>query len=93
MREAIKFWRDHWPLLRRGILLGALLGGLSLVLEEIVPFPNSLRGYISTEILNGMVRILECALLFASLDILISLAISCHRLILMKDINDSYHER
>ena len=58
IREALEFWRDHWTILRHGVLLGTLLGGLGLFLEEIISFPGTEEGYGYYEILSGMISII-----------------------------------
>ncbi len=87
-RESVEFFCSHWTILRHGILLGTILGGLSLFLWEVSPFPGSLS--ILPEELNALLWIPMSFLYIASFDVLLFLAISCHRLILLKDSRDSY---
>ncbi len=88
--EAMQFWRDHWIILLRGILLGTLLGGLSLFLGEIRPYFYSNAESNYYEALIVVVGIFESFLFLVSTGIFISLAISCHRLMLMRNANDQY---
>lgn len=90
--EVLEFWRGHGSILWRPILIGTLLGGLSLFLSENKSFPDAGAMSEFSEILNGALWIIKGSLYLLGLDIFISLAISCHRLILMKNTNDSYHQ-
>jgi len=58
-REAIGFYLGHWTILRRSILLGTLLGGVSWYFLDIPPSYNQEAGPSSYEILSGMVGIIQ----------------------------------
>jgi len=91
-REAIKFWLSHWTILRRGILLGTILGGFSWYFLDIPPFYNHEAEPSSYEILSGTVSVIQALISLTVLDIFLSLTISCHRLILLNNAHDAYHQ-
>ena len=92
IQEAMQFWRSHWTILRRGILLGTFLGGLALFLDEIRTYFYSNAGFNYYDVLIGVVGMFECFLFLVCTEIFISLTISCHRLMLMRNVNDQYQK-
>jgi len=90
IQEALQFWRDHWCILRRGIFLGTIVGGLALFLDEIRSYFYANAGFNYSDVLIGVVGMFESFMFLVSTEIFISLTISSHRLILMRNDNDQY---
>jgi hypothetical protein len=92
IRGAIEFYRGHWSILQGGILLGTILGGLSLYFLDIPQTYSKQGGPSFYEILSGAAMIVQGLISLIALDIFLSLAISCHRLILLNNAHDAYHQ-
>ncbi len=87
-REAVEFWQNHWATLQRGVLLGSFLGGLQLWLDEFSPFPGSQKDL--HEVFSVLLSFIQLSLFLVSIEVFVSLAISCYCLMLMRNTNDQY---
>ncbi len=91
LREAMKFWWDHWAILWLWILLGALLEGINSSLQKFLLTKESgIDEKFFLMLGEGALGIIICV---PGILVFIFLAIASHRLILLENEKGTYHEK